>query len=136
MKELEKNLKEKEAEILQLRQQISSQESSIAQRGINLPEKTIHLSTLTSLIEQLSKAEDEQQQHALNLTLCKREADYHKKQAEELRSKVSTLVTFYIIFYYKIIYCILSFTIHNFLWYHTGCIGMEIVIIHDLNIFR
>ena len=92
MKELEKSLKEKEAEILKLRQQISSQESSIAQREINLPEKTIHLSTLTSLIEQLYKAEDEQQQQSLKLTLCKREADYQQKQAEELRSKVCTRV--------------------------------------------
>ena len=92
MKELEKELKEKEADILQLRQLISSQESSIAQRGINLPEKTIRLSTLTRLIEQLYKAEDEQQQQSLNLTLCKREADYEQKQAEELRSKVCTRV--------------------------------------------
>ena len=87
MKKLEKSLKEKEAEILKLRQQISSQES-IAQRGINLPKKTIHLSTLTNLIEQLYKAEDEQQQQSLNLTLCKTEADYDQKQTEELRYKV------------------------------------------------
>ena len=90
MKELEKSLKEKETEILKLRQQISSQESCIAQRGINLPEKTIHLSTLTTLIERLYKAEDEQQQQSLNLTLCKEKADYHQKQAEELKSKVCT----------------------------------------------
>ena len=93
MKELEKSLKEKEAEILKLRQQISSQESSIAQRGIDLPEKTIRLSTLTRFFEQLYEVEDEQQQQSLNLTLCKREADYEQKQAEELRSKVCTLVS-------------------------------------------
>ena len=93
MKELEKNLKEKEAEVFKLRQQISSHESSIAQKGINLPEKTILLSSLTGLIERLYEAEDEKEQQSLNLTLCKREADYHQKQAEELRSKVSTLVS-------------------------------------------
>ena len=47
MKELERRLKEKEAEILKLHQQISSQESSLAQGGINLPEKTVLLSGLT-----------------------------------------------------------------------------------------
>ena len=92
MKELEKNLKEKETEVFKLRQQISSHESSIAQKGINLPEKTILLSNLTGLVERLYEAEDEKEQQSLDLTLCKREADYHKKQAEELRSKVSTLV--------------------------------------------
>ena len=88
MEELERRLKEKEAEIPKLCQQISSQESSIAQSGINLPEKTILLSSLTGLIERLYEAKDGQQQQFLNLTLCKREADYHQKQAEELKSKV------------------------------------------------
>ena len=74
-----------------MRQQISSQESSIAQRGIDLSEKTIRLSTLTGFIEQLYAVEDEQQQQSLNLTICKREAEYHQTQALELRSKVSTL---------------------------------------------
>ena len=90
VKELEKKLKEKEAEVVELRQWISSQESSIAERGINLPEKTICLSTLTGLIERLYKAEDEQQQQFLSLTLCKTEVDYHQQQAKELRSKVSS----------------------------------------------
>ena len=90
VKELQAKLKEKEAEVFKLQQEISSQESAIAQRGINLPKKTILLSSLTGLIERLYEAEDEKEQQSLNLTLCKREADYHQKQAEELRSKVST----------------------------------------------
>ena len=92
MKELEEQLKEKEAEILQLRQQISSKESSLTKGEISLPEKTSLLSDLTNLIEQLYKAQDDQQVQSLNLTLCRREADHHQKQAEELKSKVCTPV--------------------------------------------
>ena len=90
MKELKERLKEKEAEILQLQQQISSKESSLAKGEINLPEKTNLLIDLTILIEHLYKAQDEHQQQALNLTLCTREADHHQEQAKELKSKVCT----------------------------------------------
>ena len=85
-------MNEKEAEVFKLHEQISSQQSSLEQRGINLHKKIILLSSLTGLIERLYEAEDKKEQQSLNLTLCKREADYHQKQAEELRSKVSTFV--------------------------------------------
>ena len=79
---LEKRLEDKEAEILELRQRISSQQSSVEQTGINLSEKTSLLSTIAGLMERLYKAEDEQQQQNFKLTLLKKEADYHQKQAE------------------------------------------------------
>ena len=88
MIDLEKILQEKEDEVCQLTQQISSQEESLAQRGTNLPDKASLLSSLTSLTEQLYEAQDKYEQQSLNLTLSKKEADYHQKEAEELKFMV------------------------------------------------
>ena len=84
MKHIEKILQEKEEEIHQLKQQISSQEERLAQRGVNLPDKTSLLSGIANLVEQLYKAQEEHQQCSLDLTLRSRKALYHQQHAEEL----------------------------------------------------
>ena len=84
MKHIEVILQEKEEEIHQLKQQISSQEECLAQRGVNLPDKTSLLSGIANLVEQLYKAQEEHQQCSLDLTLRSRKALYHQQHAEEL----------------------------------------------------
>ena len=88
MKDLQSMLDERHAKILELEQQISSQEASVAQSGSNLPEKASHLFNLTILVEQLHKSQEEEREHRLSLMLCNTEARYHREHAKELRSTV------------------------------------------------
>ena len=84
-------LDKKNEEISQLEQIISSQEEKIQEQGISLHQKSLLLNNLTTLVQQLCTARDEQQSYEIKKRLCNLAANYYQKQAEELRSMVSIL---------------------------------------------
>lgn len=93
--DLEKMLNKRDAKILELERQVSSQEESITQWESNLSERSSHLNSLITLMEQLYEAQDEKQDHKVNLTLCRREATYYREHAKELRSMVCNVLATY-----------------------------------------
>ena len=82
-------LEKKNEEIFQLKQKISAQEKKLQKQGISLHQKSLLLNDLTSLVQQLCGAQDEQQSYKIKKRLYNLAADYYQKQAEELRSMVS-----------------------------------------------
>ena len=88
MANLEMMLEERNLKIFQLKQKILSQEEKIQEQGISLHQKAILLSDLTILVEQLFRAQDEQQCYDIKKKLCELAATYYQKHAEELKSMV------------------------------------------------
>ena len=82
-------LERKNEEISQLKQKISFQEEKIQEQGTSLHQKSLLLSNLTTLVQQLCRAQDEQQLYEIKKRLCNLAADYFQKQVEELRYMVS-----------------------------------------------
>ena len=82
-------LEKKNEEISQLKGKISSQEEKLQEQGISLHQKSLLLNDLTTLVQQLCRAQDEQQSYEIKKRLYNLAANYYQKQAEELRSMVS-----------------------------------------------
>ena len=85
-------LEKKNEEISQLKEKISAQEAKLQEQGISLYQKSLLLTELTTLVQQLCRAQDEQQSDEIKKRLYNLTADYYQKQAEELRSMVSVRV--------------------------------------------
>ena len=85
-------LEKKNEEISQLKEKISAQEEKLQEQGISLHQKSLLLTELTTLVQQLCRAQDEQQSEEIKKRRCNLAADYYQKQAEELRSMVSVRV--------------------------------------------
>ena len=85
-------LEEKNEEISELKEKISAQEEKLQEQEISLDQKSFLFSDLTTLVQQLCRAQDEQQSEEIKKRRCNLAADYYQKQAEELRSMVSVRV--------------------------------------------
>ena len=79
-------LEKKNEEISQLKEKISAQEEKLQEQGISLYQKSLFLKDLTTIVQQLCRAQDEQQSYEIKKRLYNLAADYYQKQVEELRS--------------------------------------------------